>query len=226
MLKRSVAVCTAIAAVGMGLAASSQAVIDISWASSGGVYPMGTTAAQESTFDPLNGLLNNVVGNQVLLQLIDAGADGLANSNDVDFMGDSAGLTSGAATGDDVILQSFILGLPGDGTATLQANSGLTDFSAPNYSEPVFRSGTFYGRIFTSLTPTDGDFHFDGAVVAFADIPPLGTPQAYDLNAFPTSPLQFGVMPMIMVVPEPSTMALFGFGLLGLAARRSRNRNA
>jgi len=197
----------AVTAVSLGTAVASHAVIDVSWAAASGFYPNGAV-------NDFSGLLDAAPGNQVLVQLIGT----------TDMTAD-AGLTGSTPTGDDFVLTSFILGLPGDGTAGVQAGSNYADFSAPNY-QAAFVAGNFFGRIFTSAAPAPGDYHYDGPVVAFRDIAPLGTPQGYNLNIDGLDPGTFpfgGDIPTIPIVPEPGTLGLLAMGMLGLAARRRRN---
>lgn len=94
-------------------------------------------------------------------------------------------------------------------------------FSAQSY-EGAYSAGYFFGRIFQDTTPALGEYYYNGSVTLAEDrtVPPAA-PQLCELNTIFTGA---GNNVNIEIIPEPGTLALFGIGLLTIAAGRARRR--
>lgn len=194
MHKRTV---TIIAALVLAISApAARAVIDIAWAATAGFYPQGSIA------DDI-GILDASPTGSVLVQLLINNSPAMPEPSRV-FPG---GVPESA---DDQVVMSFVI-----------SGAGYGDFSAPNFQRP-FEAGWVWGRIFSSADPVVGDWYWNGPVVALEDIPPLATPQGYDLN-LNTAPFPFGGDILnLPVVPEPGSIMLMALGMVGAYTIRRR----
>jgi len=186
------------------------------------VAPMSASAvtyiAWEATYGMSSGFLSAGGQQTALIQLIWAGADDTA---------DAAGDSGDFVTGDDVVLDSFIITY-NDWTyadyAYFTTAQPDPDAIYGGASTPDL-GGYVYGRIFADDSPDSGDSVFTAelnTVDVIAGPPdPLGTPQTYDLNggAFASGGTWNGT-----VVPEPGTWALFALGAVVVGLHRRRRK--
>ena len=184
-----------------------------------------------------------LAANDVLWQLIYAGADNIANPIHDD--GVVAPMDSQAAWAannylrpgsDDQLLASRIIPM-GGGTSTENAylggnHSGSTDWNewmmlgpgSPVYENLTWANAGFvYQRVFESSTPLAGSTYFYETGLLLLDTSFAGgtaTPQDFfaDPASGPLVPNQ-----QAYAVPEPATMGLLGLGALVMAIRRRRS---
>ena len=205
----ALAVATSAATAGIGILWTTQ-----NW----GEYHVGGTAI--------------LAGNDVLWQLIYAGADNTANpihNDGVVAPMDAAAWTANnylRPGSDDQLLASRIIPMGGgaaaDGTVW---DEWLTYQSG---SDPVYQNlswstaGFVYQRVFESATPLSGSTYFYQTGLLALDTTfagPPASPQVFNADP-PTGPL----IPNAQAysVPEPATMGLLGLGALVMAIRRRR----
>lgn len=134
-------------------------------------------------------------------------------------------LAGGAASGNDMVLGSFVFSGLGGGDHPVDPNWGAFT-TAISYQGPYLGDGFVFARTFETTQPSiaPGTWYFDGPLLATVDLdpgPPLPVSQSYQQN-LNTLPGGFGDELNKVVVPEPSTLVLAGLGLLVMARRRRR----
>ena len=173
-----------------------------------------------------------LAGNDVLWQLIYAGADNTANPIHNDGVVAPMDAAAWAANNylrpgsDDQLLASRIIPMGGgaaaDGTVWdvwLTPQAGNSVYENLTWSN----AGFVYQRVFESATPMSGSTYFyqSGLMALDLTYPQVPVPSPQVFNADPsTGPL----IPNAQAysVPEPATMGLLGLGALVMAIRRRR----
>jgi hypothetical protein len=188
----------AVAAVVCGLAITAQANLLVAWQSTAGFYFPGA---------PGSGILS--LGESAIAQLIfstDSTADAADPNN---AAGDYV-------SGNDTMLQEI----------TITNTGGLYEdyayFGAQNYDN-TFQSGYVFARIFQDDTPAGGEWVFDTTPIVTQDLTPPASAQLIEMNTDTINgdPMQYQ---MSGVIPEPTSLALCGIGLLTLIVRKLRRR--
>ena len=152
-------------------------------------------------------------GDKALVQLIFAGADGIANELEPGKLDLNA-----LITGDDVLLYE----------GTFENTGGLyEDFAGGSYGVfdgAAFLGGAVYGRIFSTDVVGEGASYFIAEVGTMSDLDSSGgggtPPLANDYNLNPDA---LGVAAG-MVIPEPATFGLMGIAGLGMFLARKKAR--
>ena len=177
-----------------------------------------------------------LAANDVLWQLIYAGADNIANPIHDD--GVVAPMDSQAAWAannylrpgsDDQLLASRIIPMGGgaaaDGTLWDEWLTKVTGSADPVFQDLTWtQAGFVYQRVFESSTPLAGSTYFYQSDLMALDLSypqsPVPTPMV-----FPADPASGGLIPnqQAYAVPEPATMGLLGLGALVMAIRRRRS---
>ncbi len=201
-----------IAAVALMMGASlSLAGMGVSWSSGGWLVEYG------GDVDNGPGVLEN---NDVIWQLIYAGADNVANEPDL-----SAANYLG---GDDAMLADRKIAAGGgeaaDGTEwdtwLIQANTASTVYQDLSWET----AGFVYQRIWQGTPSADKDsYYFDSALAeidtAFAG--GASTPQVFNYDPDGAGLAVNNVIPASQpTIPEPATMSLLGLGALAMVLRR------
>ena len=215
----ALAVATSVATAGIGILWTTQ-----NW----GEYHVGGTAI--------------LAGNDVLWQLIYAGADNTANpihNDGVVAPMDAAAWTANnylRPGSDDQLLASRIIPM-GGGASTENAYLGGSASGSTTWDDwlslqsggPVYenltwsQAGFVYQRVFESATPLSGSTYFYQSGLMALDLGypqvPVPTPMV-----FPADPSTGPLIPNAQAysVPEPATMGLLGLGALVMAIRRRR----
>ena len=175
-----------------------------------------------------------LAANDVLWQLIYAGADNIANPIHDD--GVVAPMDSQAAWAannylrpgsDDQLLASRIIPMGGgaaaDGTLWDEWLTKVTGSADPVFQDLTWtQAGFVYQRVFESATPLSGSTYFyQTGLLALDTSYPQSPPSPQVFNVGPSGS---GFIPDMQpyAVPEPATMGLLGLGALVMAIRRRR----
>jgi len=156
-------------------------------------------------------LLN--VGETALIQLIDAGSDGI----------DAVTAAGGGMFGNDVLLHDLEITATSDhvndftGYAFISAESVSIDNEDTN-------SANVFARIYKDSTASAGSLYYDGAIVVipgvtFGSVPPP-TATAYDFGGLSGVDAES----FATVIPEPATIGLLGIAAAGLFTARRKVR--
>jgi hypothetical protein len=185
-----------------------QANLLIAWQATSGFYFPGT---------PDTGILN--MGESTIAQLIFS-ADAAAGR------ADPGNVVGQYVSGNDSVLQQI----------TVSNTGGLYEdyayFGSQNY-DGVFQSGYVFCRVFEDNTPLVGEWVFDSVPVETQDLAAPQPPQTIEMNADLISgdPMTYGPAETVAmgykmgsVIPEPTSLALCGIGVLTLVVRKLRRR--
>ena len=174
-----------------------------------------------------------LAGNDVLWQLIYAGADNTANpihNDGVVAPMDAAAWTANnylRPGSDDQLLASRIIPMGGgaaaDGTIWDEWLTGVIGTADPVFQDLSWTTAGFvYQRVFESATPMSGSTYFyQTGLLALDTTFAGGTATPQDFFVDPASG-PFIPNSQAYSVPEPATMGLLGLGALVMAIRRRR----
>ncbi len=163
------------------------------------------------------GIVPDVVGQDIVLQLYSVGLNGLIDYAAAPANGTLGDILGTAGDGDDILLGSGIFTVANVGAFEDYAAGASISIAAP-WTSPV------YARVIGAGDNgiTAGDWFFQTGIFAAADIT---DPKALQQAVFVDNGGLGGVANMGQVIPEPATLGLMGIAGLGMFLARKKARS-
>ncbi len=124
--------------------------------------------------------------------------------------------------GDDILLSVFSIVSPPGGYITAGATTVQNEDAPWNGVDDGFVGGFAYTRVFNTAAPGAGTWYGEGGMsAALNDQDPVSTPNTSDISSTGLYTLTSQIPG---VIPEPTTWAFMGIGLLTIAIRRKMRK--